>query len=246
MSHPCARRRLISCSSLCAAIALGLAAPADAFTLKLSSASFTLDPAFNAVGSFNVEIDVQAPLAAGVYNNPILESVVYTVAGTLGSPTPSGFPAFLLERSIGGAAFYAQGSSLSFEIAAGANLSDGLQLSELVGTGTVFRFDGREVDTGRYHPPLLVLGADGSGSIRNSNNFGGINPQTGRFVDVAFGEEYIVGLSTDPASLTLAVPEPSSALLLGLGLLVVPALRRVAAGAGRHRRGRERSGRPTR
>ena len=61
----------------------------------------------------------------------------------------------------------------------------------------------REVDTGRYHPPLLELNIDGTGRIQNSNNFGGINPVTGKFVDLDFGEEYIVDLSFDPESLTI-------------------------------------------
>ena len=81
--------------------------------------------------------------------------------------------------------------------------SDGLQVSELVGTGIVFEFNGREVGTGRYHPALVQLNADGTGSIRNSNNTGGINPGSGLVVDVDFGEEYITELTFDPSTLTV-------------------------------------------
>ena len=112
--------------------------------------------------------------------------------------TPSGFPAFSLERTIAGDEFYDQGSSLEFEIQWGADLSDGLQVSELAGTGTVFRFNGREVDTGRYHRSLVELNADGTGRILNSNNTGGINPGSLRVVDVDFGEEYATELTFDP------------------------------------------------
>ena len=37
-----------------------------------------------------------------------------------------------------------------------ADFSDGIQVSELAGSGSevVFRFNGREVDAGRYHPAL--------------------------------------------------------------------------------------------
>jgi len=133
------------------------------------------------------------------------------------------FPAFNLVRAITGADFYAQGSSLSFEIAAGADLSNGLQMSELVGSGPVFVFNGREVDTGRYHPALFQLNSDGTGSIRNSNNMGEntLNPSTGELVDVDFGDEYITNLTFDPNQLTIsaAVPVPAALWLFGSGLL---------------------------
>jgi hypothetical protein len=92
------------------------------------------------------------------------------------------------------------------------------------GVTPVFVFDGREVGTGRYHPALVELYADGSGKIQNSNNTGGINPANGMEVDVDFGQEYITKLSFDPATLTLAeVPVPAAAWLFasalpGLGL----------------------------
>lgn len=92
---------------------------------------------------------------------------------------------------------------MTFEVDITADLSDGLQVSELVGTGIVFEFDGREVGTGRYHPAIVQLNADGTGSIRNSNNTGGINPGSGMEVDVDFGEEYITELTFIPSTLTL-------------------------------------------
>ncbi|MFT5488752.1 MAG: hypothetical protein ACI9MU_003680, partial [Alphaproteobacteria bacterium] len=125
--------------------------------------------------------------------------------------------------------FYSQGSALSFGVSALADLSDGLQVSELVGVDPVFLFNGREVGTGRYHPALFQLNADGTGSIRNSDNFGGTNPSSGMVVDVEFGEEYITELTFDASRLTLAtaVPEPSAGLpLLLLGFLGIYTLRR--------------------
>ncbi len=128
-----------------------------------------------------------------------------------------------MERTISGADFYAQGSSLNFEIAASADLSNGLQVSELVGSDPIFVFNGREVDTGRYHPALFQLNSDGTGSIRNSNNMGGNtpNPSSGELVNVDFGEEYITDLTFDPGQLTLAaaVPVPAAIWLFGSGLL---------------------------
>lgn len=167
-------------------------------------------------------IDIDGPLVAGVsYTNPSLNSVVYNVSGALAPGTPSGFTGFILERTITGTEYYAQGSSLGFEIAANADLSDGLQVSELVGSDSIFVFNGREVNTGRYHPALFQLNSDGTGSIRNSNNMGGTNPSSGNVVDVDFGEEYITNLVFDPGQLTLAaaVPVPAAVWLFGSGLL---------------------------
>ena len=76
----------------------------------------------------------------------------------------------------------------------------------MVGDEIVFEFNGREVGTGRYHPALVQLNADGTGRIQNSNNFGGINPGSGELVDVDFGEEYITDLTFSPATLTLIPP----------------------------------------
>jgi hypothetical protein len=115
-----------------------------------------------------------------------------------------------------------------FEIAASADLSNGLQMSELVGSDSVFVFNGREVDTGRYHPALFQLNSDGTGSIQNSNNTGGINPSSGKEVNVNFGEEYITNLTFDPSQLTIAaaVPIPAAVWLFGSGLLVLVGIAR--------------------
>jgi len=202
---------------------LFLPAFAQAAVITFSDVDFGKTPIFSHVQTFSFTIDIDAPLAAGVFNNPSLNSVEYNVSGALASGTPSGFPAFNLVRAITGADFYAQGSSLSFEIAAGADLSNGLQMSELVGSGPVFVFNGREVDTGRYHPALFQLNSDGTGSIRNSNNMGENtpNPSTGELVNVDFGDEYITNLTFDPNQLTIsaAVPVPAALWLFGSGLL---------------------------
>lgn len=229
-----AARRLRSLEApraLFAGAALGVlllaAGPAAAFTIGFEAADFGLNPTFSNVRTFNFSIEVAGPLAPGVYDDPLLDGVEYRVFGTLES-TPSGFPAFDLRRTIGGAEFYSQGSSLNFEISSSANLSDGLQVSELVGGASVFVFNGREVGTGRYHPALLELNSDGSGLLRNSNNMGGINPGSMQEVDVQIGDEYVTELSFDPGTLTLAVPEPSTGLLVGLGLAALGARRRRA------------------
>lgn len=174
---------------------------ADLLTFQASD--FGLNPTFSNVITFEFSVDIAGPVSAGAsYSNPELNIVDYSVYGTLDG-TPSGFSAFNLVRVIEGAEFYNQGSSMTFEVDVNADLSDGIQVSELVGEDLVFEFNGREVDTGRYHPAIVQLNADGTGSIRNSNNKGGINPGSGLEVDVDFGEEYITELTFDPSSLTL-------------------------------------------
>lgn len=176
-----------------------------------------------------------AHLRPGVsYSDPTLNSVDYNVFGTLEPGTPSGFRAFNLERPLQGevltgAEFYAQGSSLSFAVSPAADLSDGLQVSELSGSDPVFVFDGREVDTGRYHPALLELNIGGTGSIRNSNNMGGVNPGSGEVVDVDVGEEYVTQLSFNPATLTIAtvtIPEPGHFGVCSLACLAMMTIMR--------------------
>ncbi len=206
-----------------------MAQAASGGLIQFSSVDFGTTPAFNNVQTFSFLIDIAGPLAPGVYSDPTLNGVEYSVSGSLPSGSPSGFPAFNLQRTITGADFYAQGSSLNFEISGGADLSDGLQVSELAGAGPVFTFDGREVGTGRYHPALLVLNSDGTGSIRNSNNMGGINPSSMQVVDVDFGEEYITDLTFVPRELTLAaaVPEPTSLpFLCTFGMIGILLIRR--------------------
>lgn len=215
-----------------AAVLLGPAV-ANAFVISLDQDDFTTAPEFNTVETFAFSIDIAAPLAVGTYSNPTLNSVNYSVSGSLEEGSPSGFPGFALGRSIGGAEFYSQGSSLEFEIAAGADLSDGLQLSELAGASSVFVFNGREVETGRYHPGLLQLNSDGTGSIRNSNNSSPTvaNPGSGQTFDINAGDEYITNLSFDPAALTLAapVPLPPAVLLLGGAIALLTGKRRLAS-----------------
>lgn len=190
--------------------------------VTFQASDFGLTPTFSNVLTFGFEIDLVGPVTPGaILSDPALNSVNYNVFGSLAQGTPSGFPAFNLVRNIAGPEFYSQDSSFSMQIAADADLSNGLQVSELVGAGTVLTFNGREFNTGRYHPPLVQLNADGTGSIRNSNNLGGVNPGSGMIVDVNFGEEYITELTFDPTTLTLigpvAIPEPSAMSILLVG-----------------------------
>ncbi|MEL6365607.1 MAG: cadherin repeat domain-containing protein [Pseudomonadota bacterium] len=173
--------------------------------LSFGIADFVFSPVFNDVTDLDVEIALEAPLIAGPsYNDPALIEIDYNVFGVLTQTTPSGFPAFDLQREIFDEDFYEQGSSLAFMIDAAADLSDGLQVSELAGTGAVFTFDGREVGNGRYHPAQIILNADGTGLFQNSNNTGGVNPGNGMVVDVDFGDEYVIDLSFTPTGLTIA------------------------------------------
>jgi len=214
-------------------LSLGICQVASAVVITFDSGDFVTDPQFSNVTTFHFEIDISQPIIpGGVYNNPELNSVIYNVNGSLQlvPPTPSGFPGFNLVRNIGGAEFYLQGSSLSFKISATADLSDGLQMSELDGIGPVFVFNGREVDTGRYHPSLFELNSDGSGLIRNSNNMGGINLGSNQVVDVQIGEEYITVLGFSPL-LTIGpaiVPEPSGLFAIGITLVGIASRRRRA------------------
>lgn len=180
------------------------------FTLEFGSGDFTNTPQFNDLTTYSFSIGIDEPLVAGgVYSNPALTVIDYDVVGVLNQPTPSGFPAFNLERTIVGDEFYMQGSSMSFRVSAFADLSDGLQVSELAAdaNGRIFQFNGREVGTGRYHPAFLELLSDNTGVLQNSNNMGGVNPGNNMVVDVDFGEEYIIDLAVAPA-LTLA-PAPA-------------------------------------
>jgi hypothetical protein len=202
------------------------ARPATAFLIELEASDFsTRTNVFSEVRGFSIAIEVLGPLRTGAFADPALGDIEFLVAGDLDPTTPArtanpNFRSFAVDDRPGlsGQDFYDQGNSLTFEVAAGADLSDGLQLSELVGSGLVFEFDGRELGTGRYHPPILQLFADRTGSIRNANNTGGINPFTMVEVDVDVGDEYITTLAFPDTDLTLVVPEPGSALLVGLGL----------------------------
>ncbi len=211
----------------------GAPAPGHAFSVSFSSGDFTTTPVVSMVETFAFDLEVTAPLGPGLFADPTLSDIQYSVSGDLGA-TPSGFPSFAFQLAdifptsppIPGSSFYAlngsavPGQTLRFEIAVGADLSDGLQIDELadLGGGVVFRLDGREEGTGRYHPALIELRSDGTGRIQNSNNQGGTNPLTNMVVDVDFGDEYVTDLAFDPAALTIAVPEPGVGVLLLLGL----------------------------
>jgi len=188
--------RIILALALCMPFATALA---QTTTITLNSGDFTVAPVFSDIREFSITIEIDQTIAAGVYDNPPLISVDYSVSGTLAAGTPSGFTAFNLVRSIPGADFYAQGSSLLFEVDANAQLQDGVQVSDLVGTGVVFTFNAREVDNGRFHPAILTLSADGTGRIQNSDNIVTQVP----LEQVTPGEEYITDLSYLPLELTL-------------------------------------------
>ncbi|MEO1035433.1 MAG: hypothetical protein AAFX44_07735 [Pseudomonadota bacterium] len=188
------------------------AANAQTTLLSLSSDNFQVTTVFSNVDEFQFDIEIDGALQPGVYNNPPLERVTYSVTGELVAGTPSGFPAFALQRDMDGAEFYAQGSSLSFEVAATAVLTDGVQIAELVGNDVVFTFNGREIDNGRFHPALLELRADGTGRIQNSNNIVEDNP----LLEVTFGQEYITDLAFDAGNTTL-LTEPAPPPTFGSG-----------------------------
>ncbi|MEL7296324.1 MAG: hypothetical protein AAGJ86_01615 [Pseudomonadota bacterium] len=181
-----------------------LTARGQTANLSIVGSDFARTAVFNNVTEFEITIVVNGELAAGLFNNPDLTTVNYSVSGTLPTATPSGFDAFNLERMIDGAEFYAQGSSLQYEIAADADLSDGVQVDELVGTDVVLTFNGREVDNGRFHPALLEMRADGTGRIQNSDNVVTASPLQA----VDFGEEYITDFTFDPAATTVLVNNP--------------------------------------
>ena len=181
------------------AIATHSAANAQNMFLSMDQDDFVVTNIFSDVDTFAFDIRFAAPLTSGSFVNPDITTVTYSVSGTLVPGTPSGFPAFALERTMSGDEFYAQGSSISFEIAAGALLSDGVQIDELVGNGLVFTFNGKEVDNGRFHPTLFELNSDGTGMMQNSDNITVLDP----LQQVAFGSEYINTLAFDPGNTTI-------------------------------------------
>ncbi len=175
--------------------------PLHAQTMQLmtSSDDYEVTNVFSDVDDFDFVIEIDAPLAAGIYDNPPIISVSYRVSGDLSVGTPSEFPRFSLERVITGEEFYAQGSSLQFQIDEAAVLDDGVQIAELSGADVVFRFDGKEIDNERFHPALFVLRNDGTGRIQNSNNIHTLSP----LLQVEFGEEYINELVFDAGNTTV-------------------------------------------
>ncbi|MFK8029364.1 MAG: hypothetical protein AB8G18_03930 [Gammaproteobacteria bacterium] len=189
-------------------LAMPGASSAQTMTFSTSDTDYVVTNVFSNVGVFNFNIEIDAPLAAGAYDNPTIVSVDYQVQGALTAGTPSGFSNFDLMRSMTGDEFYAQGSSLSFEISQSAVLTDGVQVAELVGGAVVFTFNGRENDNGRFHPALFELRADGTGRIQNSDNIVTQAP----FLQVNFGAEYNNDLMFDAGNTTLltasAAPPP--------------------------------------
>jgi hypothetical protein len=183
---------------------LASTANAQTMTLATSSDDYIKNLVFSEVQTFNINIVINEALERRIYNNPEITRVSYQVSGTLEPGTPSGFESFNLERDISGEEFYAQGSSLSFEISPTAVLSDGVQAAELVGQGVILTFNAREIDTKRFHPPLFELYSNGSGRLQNSNNTPTLDP----LVTVDFGEEYITDLGFDPGNTTLITETP--------------------------------------
>ena len=187
--------------------------------LRTTNVDYEITNIFSDVDVFEFSIEINEPLAVGLFENPPIENVTYRVVGNLSTGTPSGFPMFSLEREISGEEFYAQGSSLQFEISPTAVLQDGIQVDELAGSDLVFQFDGREIDNGRFHPALFVLRADGTGRIQNSNNIPSLEP----FNEIEVGSEYINDLLFDPGNTTLIVSSATDSGSSGgsIGLLEV-------------------------
>lgn len=175
-------------------------APAQDATLATSSDDYEISDVRSDIGLFSLNVVLDAPLVAGTrYENPPIRRLDYRVVGLLEAGTPSGFESFDLQRGFAGGAFYAQGGSLSFEIAETAVLDDGVQVAELVGEDVVLLFDGREIGTGRFHPARLELRADGSGRLQNSNNQPGDDPAS----TIEAGAEYVTDLLFDPGNTTV-------------------------------------------
>ena len=229
-------KKILSITSLLCLLATSAYAQT---TLQIDEADFGITNSFNEVDLFEFNIDLPSNLVAGQsYVDPSISQIDYRVDGDLTAMgSPSGFPGFRLIRNYSGAEFYAQSpdATLQFEIDSAADLSDGLQLSELASNGTdpILLFNARELnqDPGRYHPPVLSLFADGTGLLQNANNQSTIlNPDSNALVDIDFGEEYIINLSFDPSSVTIggpvAVPEPTGVAILGLGSIIALLRRR--------------------
>jgi hypothetical protein len=125
-----------------------------AVTLSFSSSDFGKTPVFSNVTNFAFAIEIPDTLHAGLYSDPAISDIQYSVSGSLAT-TPSGFPAFGFQHNhrfpasppITGPEFYAlnassvPGQTLRFEISASADFSDGIQIDALVdlGGGVVHR-----------------------------------------------------------------------------------------------------------
>ncbi len=183
--------------------ALQLATPlayAQSSLLTTSNEDFVLTPVRSDIELFSFNIELDLALVAGMrYENPPMQRMDYRIFGNLEAGTPSGFESFDLQREFEGNAFYEQGSSLVFEISPSAVLDDGIQLAELAGESVVLLFEGRESATGRFHPARLVLRADGTGQLLNSNNQ--LDEDAASTIDA--GSEYIIDLAFDPGNTTV-------------------------------------------
>ncbi|MEM6943728.1 MAG: hypothetical protein AAF565_08270 [Pseudomonadota bacterium] len=234
---------------ICCGLAAVTATPAEAVQLRFEFSDFTLDEGasnFNiALGGglpfdFGFRIDLDGNLAPGqtVTNADIVE-VEYFVEGSLAQPTPSGFPDFQLRRpqnpateTLDGAEWDAQGSTLSFEIDGGADLSDGLQIDELVSNGGIrLLVSALEQGTGRYHPPVFRIFDDGTATFTNAANNGGVNPATMQVVNVNEGDEYFANLLVADSFALVSVPLPPTVFLLGVVMVGGLAVGRARSGA---------------
>lgn len=221
---------------ICLVLWLSMALPKTArseFTLSFNSDDFGISSVKNNVTFFNFDIVVDSVLVAGTtYSDPMLTNVDYQIDGDLRADgSPSGFPGFRLIRNIAGADFYGLSpeSTLEFTVSNTADLSDGLQINELDGSGTVFNFNAREFNQnpGRFHPPIFSLDSDGTGRLVNANNDSTFdNPATMDEVHINIADEYDIGLTfSSGLQIVSAVPEPTTAVMLcAMGALV--ALRR--------------------
>jgi hypothetical protein len=167
--------------------------------LRTGHYDYQLTKTHSDLSFFSVNVEFAAPLVPGVYNNPDAVTISLWVRGNLAPGTPSGFADFDHPWGFSGTEFYNRGGSLRFEISNAAVLSDGIQVSELVGDGVVLTVDSREIDYGSYHPAIFELRADGTGRIQNSNNIVTLDPLN----EVDFGEEYITDLRFDPGNTTV-------------------------------------------
>lgn len=158
---------------------------------------------FNSLNFFGFEIIFEDELGPGEHVNPPISYLEYHIVGLLPMDTPSGINVFHLTRIMDGDEFYGQGSSMQFEIVEGADFCDGLQFNELVDG---FVMNAVELGTGQYHSPIFELHSDGTGSIQNASNSGGVNEETGQVVDLEVGEEYSVTLQFDPVNYAI-VPQ---------------------------------------
>ncbi len=179
---------------------------AETMLLSVNNSDFQITNVYGDVDLFTIDIEIDLALEPGLYVDPEIINVNYRVFGNLEAGTPSGFPSFDLRRNISGEMFYAQGSSLNFEIAQNADLTNGVQAHELIDNGFILTLNAREIDNGRFHPALFELYVDGSGRIQNSNNVHTLDP----LLEVNFGDEYITDLIFEPMITTLitAIEEP--------------------------------------